>query len=236
MTSTRTWLITGSSRGIGLEFVRQLSASPENVVIATCRTPDTAQDLKAIASNAKGNVHIIPLDTSDSSSITAVEKPVKDIIGNGPLDYILNNAAINPGNDTAFEFALEDFIRTMTTNVAGPAQLTQLLLPYLERSSRPVVMNMSTGLASIGIDAGPKCNVYSASKTALNMLTYKQSKAKPNIIFYVVDPGWVKTEMGGDGAYLEPEFTVSNQLKLLHSITLEQSGKFFRYDGSILPW
>ena len=84
--------------------------------------------------------------------------------------------------------------------------------------------------------------------------TYKQAKEKPNIIFYVVDPGWVKTgesistsniavilmslriEMGGEGAFLEPEFSVSHLVKLLTTIKLEQSGKFFKYDGTELPW
>jgi len=236
MTEKTTYLISGSSRGIGLEFIRQLSASPSNVVIATCRNPDGAADLKTIAKDAKGTVHIVPLDTSSTDSITAVEKYVKEIVGDGPLDYLLNNAAVNPGFDSPFDISLDDFSSTLAINVLGPAKLAETLLPYLERSKRPVVMNMTSGLASIGLDCGNKCTTYSISKTALNMLTYKQAKEKPNIIFYVVDPGWVKTEMGGEGAFLEPEFSVSNLVKLLTSIKLEQSGKFFKYDGSELPW
>ncbi|THH32793.1 hypothetical protein EUX98_g1382 [Antrodiella citrinella] len=235
MTEKTTYLITGSSRGIGLEFVRQLSASPSNVVIASCRTPDKATDLNAIAKEAKGTVHVVPLDTTSKASISAVETFVKNIVGEGALDYLLNNAAINPGEDSPFGIDEDDFIKTMTTNVFGPAKLAETLLPYLERSKRPVVMNMTTGLSSIGLDCGPKCTTYSVSKTALNMLTYKQSKEKPNIIFYVVDPGWVKTEMGGEGAFLEPEFSVSHLVKLLHTITVEQSRTLLKYDGSALP-
>lgn len=78
--------------------------------------------------------------------------------------------AKNPGEEGAFEISPEIFTKTINTNVLGPVKLTETLLPYLERSRRPVVMNMSTGLASIGIDLGPKCAVYSASKTTLNMI------------------------------------------------------------------
>ncbi|KAH8101080.1 NAD-P-binding protein [Cristinia sonorae] len=236
MTKETTWLITGSSRGIGLEFVRQLSASPDNIVIATCRSPDTASDLKTVASKAQGTVHIVPLDISNPESIAAIEKSVKNILGDGPLDYLVNNAGILTGLDTAFDFLLEDFIKTMSTNVAGPAKVTEALLPYLERGERPVVLNMGSGVGSITNDSGAKRTIYSMSKAALNMLTYKQAKAKPNIIFLVVDPGWVKTDMGGGSAFLEPAFTVSGQLKLLESITLEQSGKFLRHDGEHVPW
>lgn len=74
--------------------MRQLSASPSNVVIASCRNPDTATDLKTVASEAKGTVHVIPLDTGSTDSITAVGGYVKEILGDGVLDYLLNNAAI----------------------------------------------------------------------------------------------------------------------------------------------
>ena len=76
----------------------------------------------------------------------------------------------NPGDDRAFNISVDDFNRTMAINVIGPAKVTETLLPYLERSKRPVVMNMTSGLASIGLDCGGKCAAYSISKTALNML------------------------------------------------------------------
>ena len=85
-----------SSRGIGLETTRQLLQSPSNVVIATCRSPSTASDLQALArsGDAKGTLHIVPLDTESMESIDTVLKPVEEIVGEGGLDYLLNNAAI----------------------------------------------------------------------------------------------------------------------------------------------
>jgi len=238
MTETTTWLITGSSRGIGLETTRQLLQSPSNVVIATCRSPSTASDLQALAQGGgvKGKLHVVPLDTADMKSIDAVLKPVEDIVGEGGLDYLLNNAAINVGNDTGFAFSPDDLLRTVNVNVAGPAYLAQTLLPLLERGRKKTIMNMTSGLASIGLDCGPKCMTYSISKTAVNMLTYKQAKARPDFIVICLDPGWVKTEMGGEGAVLEPYESVSNILKVLTNLTPSDSGKFFRNDGSSIPW
>ena len=85
-----------SSRGIGLEATRQLLQPPANVVIATCRSPSTASDLQALArsGDAKGTLYIVPLDAERMESIDAVLKPVEEIVGEGGLDYLLNNAAI----------------------------------------------------------------------------------------------------------------------------------------------
>lgn len=83
-----------SSRGIGLEIVRQLLKSTDNVVLATCRDPDGASDLQKLAATAKGKLHVLPLDTSSMESIAAVRKPVEEILGDDGLDYLLNNAGI----------------------------------------------------------------------------------------------------------------------------------------------
>ncbi|EKM57411.1 uncharacterized protein PHACADRAFT_251059 [Phanerochaete carnosa HHB-10118-sp] len=238
MAETTTWLITGSSRGIGLETTRQLLQSPSNVVIATCRSPSTAKDLQALAQSGdvQGKLHILPLDTADMKSIDAVAKPVEDIVGDGGLDYLLNNAAINVGNDSGFAFSPDDLMRTMNVNVAGPGHLAQTLLPLLERGRNKTILNMTSGLGSVGLDCGPKCATYSLSKIAVNMLTYKQAKARPDFVAICLDPGWVKTELGGEGAVLEPAESVSNVLKVLTNLKSSDSGKFFRYDGNTIPW
>jgi len=236
MAEVFTWLITGASRGIGLETVRQLVSSPSNFVIATCRDPANAKDLQALKDDAKGKLHISQLDVSSVESIQASEKDIGPLLADKGLDYLLNNAAINHGDSDAFDFPVEQFMETMTSNVVGPAVLTQTYISYIEKSKRKVVMNMTSGLASIGLDLGPKCVTYSISKTALNMLTYKQSREKPNVKFVVIDPGWVKTAMGGEGAMLEPHESVSGILNVLKTLTPEQSGKFFRYNGSTIPW
>ncbi|KZT06974.1 C-factor [Laetiporus sulphureus 93-53] len=236
MSDAYTWLITGTSRGIGLELVRQLIADPSNVVVATCRDPNNAPALQALQSEAKGELYIIPLDIADEASIRNSAKVVGEILGYRGLDYLWNNAAINEGDDSAFNFSYSGFLETLKANVAGPALMGQVYLPFLEQGKRKVIINTSSGLASIGIDFGAKNATYSVSKTALNMIAYKQAKARPDLISYVVDPGWVKTDMGGPDAMMEPEESVRGQLKLAKSASSANSGKFYRHNGEEIVW
>lgn len=92
------WFFCSASRGIGLELTRQLLASPHNIVLATCRTPDTATKLHALQDSAKGTLHILALDVSSTASIEAVLKPAQDILGDRGLDYLFNNAGIVRSN------------------------------------------------------------------------------------------------------------------------------------------
>ncbi|CCM06001.1 uncharacterized protein FIBRA_08244 [Fibroporia radiculosa] len=225
-----------TSRGIGLELVRQLVASPTNIVIATCRSPSKAGALQALRSSAKGELHVVELDTGSETSIRESVPVVAAILGDRGLDYLYNNAGIMEGNDSPFDFSYSGLLQTLQTNVAGPALLAQLYLPYIEKSKRKVIVNVTSGLASIGTDFGEKNATYSVSKTALNMLTYKQAKTRLDLISYVVDPGWVKTDMGGADAAMEVQDTVSRQLKIATSVTSKDSGKFFRHDGEEIPW
>ncbi|THH10820.1 hypothetical protein EW146_g8251 [Bondarzewia mesenterica] len=236
MSQTRTWLVTGSNRGIGLEFVRQLVSSPNNIVIATCRHPDTASDLKALKEWAKGNLYIMKLDVSNTDSIEASVESTKDILSAQGLDYLINNAAVSEGNDLAFDMSISGLMRSFQANVAGPAFIAQTYLPFIERSTRKVIMNMTSGLGSIGLNCGKKNASYSITKTALHMLSYKQAAQRPDLISFVIDPGWVKTDLGGEGATLEPHESVSALLTFVTNATAEHSGMVFRYSGDPLPW
>ncbi|KAI0941849.1 hypothetical protein AcV7_002421 [Taiwanofungus camphoratus] len=236
MSSPFTWLITGTSRGIGLEVTRQLLSSPSNFVIATCRNPEAAPALQALKSGAKGVLHIVALDVSDEMSIRNSVKTVGAIFGGRGLDYLYNNAGINMGDDSAFDFSYQGLLETLQANVAGPALLAQVYLPYLDKGRRKVIVNVTSGLASIGLDFGAKNATYSISKMALNMLTYKQARARPDLIAYVIDPGWVKTDMGGPDAVMQPHESVAAQLELATSATSKNSGKFYRHDGEEIVW
>ncbi|KAH7905319.1 hypothetical protein BJ138DRAFT_1138313 [Hygrophoropsis aurantiaca] len=230
-----TWFLTGASRGIGLETTRQLLQDPSFTVFASCRTPSSAKELAALSSSP-GTLHIIQLDAGSTESIESGCKEVLRLLNGGALDYVMNNAAINRGMDLAFNFDPKDLYDSITLNVSGPALISRLLLPALEKSSRGVIMNMTTGLASIASDHGAKCASYSISKAAINMLTYKQARERPDLIPFVIDPGWVKTDMGGEGAMLEPHESVSGLIKVATGVTKESAGKFFGYRGNEIPW
>ncbi|OSX61340.1 hypothetical protein POSPLADRAFT_1146187, partial [Postia placenta MAD-698-R-SB12] len=226
-----------SSRGLGLEIVRQLIRSPANLVIATCRNPANATALQALKSDAKGPLHIIPLDVSDPNSIRSSVKTVGDILGEQGLDYLYNNAGITPGPEAAFDFEYSALLETLQVNIAAPALISQVYLPLVEKSNRKVIVNVSSALGSLALNTwGSVQSVYSVTKAGLNMLTKKQANAKPDLIVITVSPGWTKTDMGGSNATLEPYESVEGQLKLVKGLTLQDSGKFFDQTGGILPW
>ncbi|KAI0375987.1 NAD(P)-binding protein [Pilatotrama ljubarskyi] len=129
-------------------------------------------------------------------------------------------------------------MRTFRTNVVGPAVLSQVCLPYLEKSERKVILNVSSTGGSIGSVhlIGPTFASYSMSKTALNMLTTKQKMERPDLITIVMCPGRVKTDMGGESAQLEPEESIAGILKVITSVTSADSGKYFWYNGKEIPW
>jgi len=186
--------------------------------------------------HAPGSLHVVQLDVSDEHSIRTSVDRVKAILGDRGLNYLYNNAAVTQGNDSAFDHSYSGLMDTLKANVAGPALVAQLYLPLIEKGSRRVIANVTSGLASIGLDIGPKSTTYSISKAALNMLTYKQARARPDVIAFVLDPGWVKTKMGGPGAILEPRESVAGIIKVVTSATPAYSGKFYRFNGKEVVW
>ncbi|KIJ62391.1 hypothetical protein HYDPIDRAFT_114479 [Hydnomerulius pinastri MD-312] len=231
-----TWFLTGASRGIGLETTRQLLQSPWHTVFASCRSPSTATDLAALSSSGPGTLHIVQLDVTNEESIKSGAAEVLRLLNGRGLDYVINNAAVNLAPDTAFTFSPEHLTDSIVSNVTGPALVSRYLLPAIERSNRKVIVNMTSTLASISRNCGPKSTSYSISKTALNMLTYKQARERPDFIPLLVDPGWVKTKMGGNGAILEPHVSVKGILNVVTSATLDHAGKFYNYQGKEIPW
>ncbi|KAI0316012.1 NAD-P-binding protein [Amylostereum chailletii] len=238
MSSTRTWFITGTSRGIGLGLVKHLLTNPANVVIGSCRNPASATHLNALAASSSGRLHVITLDVSDDASIAAsAELPiVKKTLANG-LDFLVNNAGVGQ-NDEVFTLSSEALIETYRANVVGPALISQAFLPYLEKVKRGVIVHISSTLGSIevGTAFGPKNPSYSISKTALNKLAAVQSAAKPNLTIFSICPGWVKTDMGGEEAQLEVEVSVTGLINVISNAPPEHSGKFLRYNGEFIVW
>ncbi|KAI0325666.1 NAD-P-binding protein [Cubamyces sp. BRFM 1775] len=231
------WLVTGASRGIGFELVRQLLASPENLVVAACRNPTTATALRHLQEHARGTLHIIHMDVSDFDSVRASAKSLEPILGEVGLDYLINNAGIAT-RDTSFTLDPDELLRIVRTNVAGPALVSQTCLPFLQKGKRKVILNISSTAGSLATveDIGGRHTSYAISKAALNMLTLKQKAERPDIITVTLCPGWVKTDMGGEEAYVDTEESISKILAIIASVTATDSGKFVRYTGETIPW
>jgi NAD(P)-dependent dehydrogenase (short-subunit alcohol dehydrogenase family) len=234
-----TYFLTGANRGIGLEFVRQLSADSKNTIIAGVR--DLKSDLSDLQAYTKnGNVHIIECDVSSLDSISSLEFRVAEILSKSGenLDYLFNVAGINAtSSDTSLSIDPASLEKHMQINVLGPAKIVETLKQYLARGA--VVMNMTSGLASMTVaKSTPKCCTYSISKAAQNMLSLHQARdlKRNDVIVICMDPGWVKTRMGGKGAMVEPEVSISGMLEVIGGLKKEDSGKFYKFDGAQVPW
>jgi NAD(P)-dependent dehydrogenase (short-subunit alcohol dehydrogenase family) len=234
-----TYFLTGANRGIGLEFVRQLAPLPKTTIIAAVRSKsNSTSELSAL--NTNSNIHIIEVDATSPDSLSSVEFRVAEILSRtgSNLDFIFNVAGINAtSTDTSLTLEPDSLATHMQVNVFGPAKIVQVLARYLARGA--TVLNMTSGLGSLTVAADvAKCCTYSMSKAALNMLTRHQAKdlKSAGVKVICMDPGWVKTRMGGKGAMIEAEVSVGGMLDVVKSLRGEDSGKYYRYDGGIVPW
>ncbi|MBN8638223.1 MAG: SDR family oxidoreductase [Anaerolineae bacterium] len=224
-------LITGTSRGIGLELARQYAARDERV-FATYRTPSAA--LKALESV---RVTLIPLDVADPASIEAAYHAVN--AQTDSLDVLINNAAIsNEGDERLGTFEQASMLSLFQTNTIAPVLIMQRFLELLKRGATGKIVNLVSELASLELRDASYAATYCATKAALNMYTRSLAHdLKPlGLTAFTIDPGWVQTDMGGRHAPLTPEQSVSGILRVIDQANRDANGRFFRHDGAEMPW
>jgi NAD(P)-dependent dehydrogenase (short-subunit alcohol dehydrogenase family) len=225
-----TLLLTGSNRGLGLEICRQYVAAGWNV-LATCRDPGAATELNQLGSE---RLRVIQLDVGDPEHIRNVARE----LDHQPVDLLLNNAGIF-GESGASLGRLESdgLIEVLRVNAVGPLLLCQALIESVSKSSLKQMVAVTSGMGSIG-DGGGGYYAYRCSKAALNMAmhTLARDLAPRRITVCVINPGWVRTDMGGPGAKLSVERSVSAIKERLDLLRFEDSGKFLDYKGGEWPW
>ena len=223
----RTVVVTGANRGLGLEFAKQLKEAGADV-IGTARKPDEADELKALG------VRVEQLDVADDASVAAFAAR----LDGAAVDVLLNNAGIFPTREGFEGSTVDESRRIYEVNTLGPMRVTQALLPNLRAGDRKLVMNMSSGLGSIANAGRGAMLGYRMSKAALNMQTRVQAGdlAAEGFIFVAMSPGWVRTDMGGPNANLEPAESIRGMLATMAPLTAADSGKYFAYSGEELPW
>jgi NAD(P)-dependent dehydrogenase (short-subunit alcohol dehydrogenase family) len=224
-----TILITGASRGLGLEFVRQYAADGERV-IAACRHPESATGLRGI----KGDVRAVALDIADAGSIHALA----DTLGTEPIDILINNAGVYGKAQSLGKMdyaAWEDVFRV---NTIGPMHLTDALLPRIVAGQRKLIVAITSQMGSIDDNTSGGYYAYRSSKAGLNAVVKSLSvDLKPRgIAAVVLHPGWVKTDMGGANAPLEAKDSVAGMRSVIGKLSIKDSGRFFDYHGKELPW
>ncbi len=228
-------IVTGASRGLGFEFTRQLIVRGDRVM-AGCRDPKRAEALNALAAAHPDHLHVRPLDVTDAGSITAFSEHAARVFDG--IDLLINNAGqLVPGEHFGAVTA-DALTSSLLTNTVGPFMLTQSLAPLLAQGDHAVVANISSQLGSIARTNSFYTPSYAISKAALNMASVLLARGLANSSVCVIafHPGWVKTDMGGVDAPLEPMASVAGMLRVISGLKIEDSGLFVDYQGNRMPW
>jgi NAD(P)-dependent dehydrogenase (short-subunit alcohol dehydrogenase family) len=214
-------LITGANRGLGLEFARQYSADGWEV-LATAR--QSSPELDALG------VRVEPLDLSDTDAVAAFPAKVE-----GPLDLFISNAGTNHPMDGKTAEDARDWAQMMLVNAIAPFMLGKALLGRMTDGGKMIAI--SSGMGSIGDNSGGWIP-YRTSKAALNMAwnSLALEARRSEVTCVLLSPGWVKTRMGGSGAEITPEESVTTMRRLVDRLTIDDTGRFLRRNGSELPW
>ncbi len=230
-------LVTGANRGLGLETSRQLAQQGIHVILSSrdvVKGEAAVEKLKA--EGLTFSYH--PLDVADSESIKRLAQFIQEQFGH--LEILVNNAGIfidpQDAAESIFQANLETLQRTYETNVYGPLQLCQALIPLMQKQGYGRVINVSSGMGQLSDMNGGSAG-YRLSKTGLNALTriFADELKGTNILVNSVCPGWVRTDMGGPNAHRNIEDGVNTIVWLATLPDGSPTGLFFR-DRQPIPW
>ncbi len=226
--SAGTVLITGANRGIGLALAKEFSAAGYSV-IGTARKPDEAIAL------AKLPARVLKLDVTQPASVAKLASELSD----EPIDILINNAGIL--RQEAPEFAdvdIEAMVLQYQVNTLGPLRVAQALMPNVQASERKVVVNISSMLGSMELNSFGSMMGYRASKAALNSVTKTLAldMADTGGIFVALHPGYVKTDLNDGRGAIETSESAAGLYSVIEDLALDDSGKFYSYDGKPMPW
>src|SRR6476619_2648685 len=186
-------LITGANRGLGLEFARQYADDGWSV-LATCRHHEAASALRNLP-KAGGGISIVALDVTDPAGIKRAARQIAE-----PIDLLINSAGIaGPPDQGTEKVDYAAWHTVLDVNTMGPLRVTEAFIPHLARGRHNQVVTITSGMGSIGDNSSGGSIPYRSSKAAVNMVmrTAAIDLASRGIIAVVINPGWVKTDMGG---------------------------------------
>jgi NAD(P)-dependent dehydrogenase (short-subunit alcohol dehydrogenase family) len=230
-----TVVVTGANRGLGLELVRAF-AGRGDTVIAGCRDPGSATELRSLTGEVQS------LDIGDQQSIDAFVTAV----GERPVDVLVNNAGIDARNLGAADDERDVLVQSpehllgqVSVNAVGPLLLARGLLPRLRQASNPRIVNITSQIGSMEVSRTAGRDVgYAVSKAALNMITVKLASRlrDERIVAVMLHPGHLRTAMGGAAAAMDADDAARQITALVDRLTIDDSGSFLRWDGSVHPW
>jgi NAD(P)-dependent dehydrogenase (short-subunit alcohol dehydrogenase family) len=220
--------------------VRQLVARGDEVdAVARSKAEviyeDGAQRAPDPITGSVGNVRLYRCDVTDDAAVRALATE----LGDAALDMVINNAGVGGGerqSQTHMDFA--QALQTYDVDALGPLRISLALLPHLRRGRVKKLVHLTSGLGSIGDNRSGGFYAYRMAKAALNMMSKNLAVELrgEGIASYVINPGWVQTDMGGKNAPTPVEESVAKMLARLDAVTPEENGAFLDYKGGTYPW
>jgi len=231
-------VVTGANRGIGLELVQQLVARGDEVDAITRKaeviyeggvgTPDPL-------TGSTGNVRVYRCDVTDDAAVRTFAAE----LGGAAIDMVINNAGVGGGErQSSANMDFAGALDTFNVDALGPLRISLALLPNLRRGRVKKLVHITSGLGSIGDNRSGGFYAYRMAKAALNMMSKNLAVELrgEGIASYVINPGWVQTDMGGPNAAITPAESVRGILQRIDSASLEQSGEFLDWKGGRYPY
>lgn len=245
-------LVQGASRGIGLEFVRQLLAQPVvGRVFAGCRAPDRAGELAALAAN-EPRLQVVPLDVTHEASIAEAAAAVAGTTDR--LHLVINCAGILHGGALALapekrlaDVRAEALAAGFAVNAFGPLLVAKHFERLLAHRERAVFASISARVGSIGDNRLGGWYAYRGAKAAQNMFTktlaIEWARSRRNVTCVALHPGTTDTDLSrpfqanvAPDRLFGPERTVRQLLEVIDRLTPAETGRFYAWDGSEIPW
>ena len=182
-----------------------------------------------------GRISVHPLDVTNSMHIRTMAAVVKAT----PLDLLINNAGTaGPCDSRIGNIDDAAWLDTLRINTIAPLCMVDAFVESLATAQRPTILTLSSRFGSIGLNDVGKNYIYRSSKAGVNAVMRSAAiDLRPRgVIVVVVHPGWVRTDMGGPRARIDPTQSVAGIRQVVERLTPDDSGKFFNYDGTELPW
>jgi len=229
-----TLLITGANRGIGLELCKQYLKQGWDVH-ACCRNPKKAKDLNTLHDKYKATMDVHALEVTNEKQMDKLKKTLKG----KPVDMLINNAGVHALE--ASQFGKTDdkaWEEAVAVNLIAPMKMMEHFVENIAMSERKIIASMSSKMGSMNDNGSGGAYAYRATKAALNavMVSAAHDLRHLDIISLILHPGWVRTDMGGPQGEISVEESGEMLCKILDDCTIEDSGKFFDVDGTIIPW
>ena len=227
----KTVLITGANRGLGLEFVKKYSENNYQV-IATCRDPKSSKELHNLA-ESNPQIYLHQLDVSVTKNIQGLANQLQDM----SIDILINNAGIYRSG--IFNSVNKDsWIESFITNTIGPYEVIEHFLPNVLRGHEKKVISITSKMGSIDDNTSGGSYIYRSSKTALNsmMKSLTHDLKSHNISTMTLHPGWVRTDMGGPGGWIDVKESVSGMIEQIENLSLQNTGQYIDYAGKVIKW